>query len=86
MKGEDLQAAQRGNRPVVVITGLRQTGKTTFLQHQFSPEERRFLPFDDFAQLSAAIFASIHSKIFTAFVSNIFCAEDKIFLEIGCLL
>ena len=74
MKGEDLQAAQRGNRPVVVITGLRQTGKTTFLQHQFSPEERRF------------IFTSLHSKIFTAFVSNSFCAEDKIFLEIGCLL
>jgi len=40
--------------PVVVITGLRQTGKTTFLQHQFPPEKRRFITFDDFAQLSAA--------------------------------
>jgi uncharacterized protein len=40
--------------PVAVITGLRQTGKTTFLQHQFPPGERRFISFDDFAQLSAA--------------------------------
>jgi len=42
------------NMPVVIITGLRQTGKTTFLQHQFRPEERQFITFDDFAQLSAA--------------------------------
>jgi len=42
------------NMPVVVITGLRQTGKTTFLQHQFPHEARRFVTFDDFAQLSAA--------------------------------
>ena len=42
------------NMPVVVITGLRQTGKTTFLQHQFPRETRRFITFDDFAQLSAA--------------------------------
>ena len=42
------------NMPVVVITGLRQTGKTTFLQHQFPPEARRFVTLDDFAQLSAA--------------------------------
>jgi predicted AAA+ superfamily ATPase len=40
--------------PVVVITGLRQSGKTTFLQHQFPPEARQFISFDDFAQLSAA--------------------------------
>jgi predicted AAA+ superfamily ATPase len=40
--------------PVVAITGLRQTGKTTFLQHQFPSEARRFISFDDFAQLSAA--------------------------------
>jgi len=40
--------------PVVVITGLRQTGKTTFVQHQFPPETRRFITFDDFAQLTAA--------------------------------
>jgi predicted AAA+ superfamily ATPase len=42
------------NMPVVAITGLRQTGKTTFLQHQFPSEARRFVSFDDFAQLSAA--------------------------------
>ena len=42
------------NMPAVMITGLRQTGKTTFLQHQFPPEARRFITFDDFAQLSAA--------------------------------
>jgi predicted AAA+ superfamily ATPase len=42
------------NMPVVAITGLRQTGKTTFLQHQFPSESRRFISFDDFAQLSAA--------------------------------
>ena len=42
------------NMPAVVITGLRQTGKTTFLQHQFPPQSRRFITFDDFAQLSAA--------------------------------
>jgi predicted AAA+ superfamily ATPase len=42
------------NMPVVVITGLRQTGKTTFVQHQFPPETRRFITFDDFAQLAAA--------------------------------
>jgi predicted AAA+ superfamily ATPase len=42
------------NMPVVVITGLRQSGKTTFLQHEFPPEKRRFITFDDFAQLSAA--------------------------------
>jgi predicted AAA+ superfamily ATPase len=40
--------------PVVVITGLRQSGKTTFLQHQFPPEVRTFISFDDFAQLAAA--------------------------------
>jgi len=42
------------NMPAVTITGLRQTGKTTFLQHQFRSEARRFITFDDFAQLSAA--------------------------------
>ncbi len=42
------------NLPVVVITGLRQTGKTTFLQQHFPATTRRFITFDDFAQLSAA--------------------------------
>lgn len=40
--------------PVVIVTGLRQTGKTTFLQNQFPGDARRFVTFDDFAQLSAA--------------------------------
>jgi len=40
--------------PVVVITGMRQTGKTTFLQKQRGFEERRYVTFDDFAQLAAA--------------------------------
>jgi len=42
------------NMLVVIVTGPRQTGKTTFLQHQFRPQSRRFITFDDFAQLSAA--------------------------------
>lgn len=40
--------------PVVVITGLRQAGKTTFLQRQPGLEKRRYVTFDDFGQLSAA--------------------------------
>jgi len=40
--------------PVVVITGMRQTGKTTFLQKQPGLDKRRFLTFDDFPQLASA--------------------------------
>lgn len=40
--------------PVVVITGMRQTGKTTFLQKQSELKDRRYISFDDFAQLEAA--------------------------------
>jgi len=40
--------------PVVVITGMRQTGKTTFLRHEHKLEHRRYITFDDFAQLQAA--------------------------------
>lgn len=40
--------------PVVVITGMRQTGKTTFLQREPSLGQRRYVTFDDFAQLEAA--------------------------------
>jgi predicted AAA+ superfamily ATPase len=40
--------------PVVVLTGLRQAGKTTFLQRQSGFEERDFVTFDDYAQLVAA--------------------------------
>lgn len=40
--------------PVVVITGMRQTGKTTFLQKQSELKQRRYITFDDFAQLEGA--------------------------------
>jgi len=40
--------------PVVVITGMRQTGKTTFLQKQPGLGQRRFVTFDDFVQVEAA--------------------------------
>jgi len=40
--------------PVVVITGMRQTGKTTFLQKQLGLEQREYVTFDDFSQLEAA--------------------------------
>jgi predicted AAA+ superfamily ATPase len=42
------------NMPVVVITGMRQAGKTTFLQNQSGLGRRRYLTFDDFPQLAAA--------------------------------
>ncbi len=42
------------NMPVVVITGMRQSGKTTFLQNQPGLGQRRYLTFDDFPQLAAA--------------------------------
>ena len=40
--------------PVVVITGMRQTGKTTFLCSQPDISGRTYVSFDDFAQLEAA--------------------------------
>lgn len=40
--------------PVVVITGLRQSGKSTFLQHEKGLARRRYVSLDDFAQLAAA--------------------------------
>ena len=40
--------------PVVVITGMRQTGKSTFLQRQPELKNRRYITFDDFAYLEAA--------------------------------
>jgi hypothetical protein len=40
--------------PVVVLTGLRQTGKSTFLERQKELTGRRYVTFDDFAQLAAA--------------------------------
>jgi predicted AAA+ superfamily ATPase len=50
-------AALAGNAletlPVVVITGLRQSGKTTFLQEDPVFRGRRFYSLDDFAILEA---------------------------------
>jgi hypothetical protein len=40
--------------PVVVVTGLRQSGKSTFLQHERGLAARRYVSLDDFAQLAAA--------------------------------
>jgi predicted AAA+ superfamily ATPase len=40
--------------PVVVLTGMRQTGKSTFLQQEPGLKRRRYTSFDDFAQLAAA--------------------------------
>jgi predicted AAA+ superfamily ATPase len=40
--------------PVVAITGLRQSGKSTFLQSEKSLADRRYVTLDDFAQLNAA--------------------------------
>ncbi len=39
--------------PVVVITGMRQTGKSTFLQRQMEFRNRQYITLDDFAQLEA---------------------------------
>jgi len=40
--------------PVTVITGMRQTGKSTFLQNNRRLKNRRYVSLDDFAQLEAA--------------------------------
>jgi predicted AAA+ superfamily ATPase len=40
--------------PVVVVTGARQTGKTTFLREEALFRGRRYLSLDDFATLEAA--------------------------------
>jgi predicted AAA+ superfamily ATPase len=40
--------------PVVVITGMRQTGKSTFLQMQTEFKDRLYFTFDDFTHLEAA--------------------------------
>ena len=42
------------NMPVVVVTGMRQTGKTTFLCSQPEFGNRNYVSFDDFAQLESA--------------------------------
>jgi predicted AAA+ superfamily ATPase len=48
-----LQAAL-GDLPVVVLTGMRQTGKSTLLTSTASFSRRRYTTLDDFAQLAAA--------------------------------
>lgn len=40
--------------PVVVLTGMRQSGKTTFLQNHHAFKQRRYITFDDFTHLEAA--------------------------------
>jgi len=40
--------------PVVIITAMRQTGKSTFLRSESGISERHYLSLDDFAQLAAA--------------------------------
>lgn len=40
--------------PITVITGMRQTGKSTFLQNNPKLKNRRYVTFDDFAQLESA--------------------------------
>jgi predicted AAA+ superfamily ATPase len=43
-----------GKMPVVVLTGMRQSGKTTFLQNHKEFRQRKYITFDDFAYLEAA--------------------------------
>ncbi len=43
-----------GSLPVVVVTGLRQAGKTTFLRSDPALADRRYYNLDDFATLEAA--------------------------------
>jgi len=40
--------------PVVVLTGMRQCGKSTLLTHEKVLQKRRYVSLDDFAQLEAA--------------------------------
>lgn len=49
-----LVAESLAEMPVVVVTGLRQSGKSTFLQSEPSLAHRRYVTLDDLAQLSAA--------------------------------
>ena len=49
-----LVAESLADMPVVVVTGLRQSGKSTFLQQEKALASRRYVTLDDFAQLAAA--------------------------------
>ena len=42
------------NMPVVAVTGMRQTGKTTFLRSEPELLDRAYVTFDDFSQLESA--------------------------------
>lgn len=42
------------NMPVVVLSGMRQTGKSTLLLHQPEFKNRKYISFDDFATIEAA--------------------------------
>ena len=43
-----------GMMPIIVLTGMRQTGKSTFLQNQPELKKYRYVTLDSFAQLAAA--------------------------------
>jgi predicted AAA+ superfamily ATPase len=50
----DAARAALAEMPVVVVTGLRQTGKSTFLQHEPGLAGRRYVSLDALALLGAA--------------------------------
>jgi len=50
----DAVRAALENMPVVVVTGMRQTGKTTFLRSELELQDRIYVTFDDFSQLESA--------------------------------
>lgn len=50
----DAVRAALADMPVVVVTGMRQTGKSTFLLHEPGLAGRRWLSLDEFAVLDAA--------------------------------
>jgi len=50
----DAVRAALATMPVVVVTGLRQAGKSTFLQHEPGLAGRTYASLDEFAQLEAA--------------------------------
>ena len=56
------------NIPVVVVTGMRQMGKTTFLCSQSDLSNRSYLSFDDFAQFESA--KSDAHQFYSRFVSD----------------
>ncbi len=49
-----LVRAALADLPVIVVTGLRQSGKSTFLQQEPELANRRYVSLDDLAQLAAA--------------------------------